>query len=86
MDALILNRIAQMISRDNAIAIYHRFVQQAKKLSPRYLTMIIPARWYAGCRGLDEFRDEMLHDKHIREIHYYPIGGIVVESMIKPME
>ena len=60
------------VEKENyAIAIYHRFVQQAKKLSPRYLTMIIPARWYAGGRGLDEFRDEMLHDKHIREIHDY---------------
>jgi site-specific DNA-methyltransferase (adenine-specific) len=39
------------------------------KLSPRYLTMIIPSRWFTGGRGLDSFRDEMLNDKRIRTIH-----------------
>lgn len=52
-----------------AIALYHKFVQQAKRLNPRYLSMIIPSRWFAGGRGLDEFRDEMLHDDRLRVIH-----------------
>jgi site-specific DNA-methyltransferase (adenine-specific) len=43
-----------------------------KNLNPTYLTMIIPARWYSGGRGLDEFRDEMLKDKRIKEIHDFP--------------
>jgi site-specific DNA-methyltransferase (adenine-specific) len=52
----------------SASAVYHKFIQQAKKLNPRYLSMIIPARWYAGGKGLDEFRNEMLTDKRIRKI------------------
>ena len=52
-----------------AISLYHKFVLQAKKMNPRYLSMIIPSRWFAGGRGLDEFRDEMLHDDSLRVIH-----------------
>jgi len=55
-----------------AISLYHKFIEQAKKLNPRYLSMIVPARWYSGGKGLDEFRDEMLKDKRLAQIHDFP--------------
>jgi hypothetical protein len=51
--------------------IYHQFVQQAKTLDPRFLCMVIPARWFSGGMGLDEFRESMLTDERMRSIDDY---------------
>lgn len=61
--------------RGGAIPLYHFFVQTAMKLKPRYLVMIIPSRWFAGGRGLDDFRDEMLNDRHIRTLVDFPLSS-----------
>lgn len=55
-------------SGKQAKPLYHHFVEQAKKLNPRYLSMIIPARWYSGWMGLDEFRKTMLEDRRIHTL------------------
>ena len=60
------------IGGSSATPIYDQFVENAIKLNPNYISMIIPSRWFTGGRGLDKFRKKMLNDKRIKEIHDFP--------------
>jgi len=60
-----------------AVPIYHQFVQTAKMLEPRFLTMVTPSRWFAGGNRLDEYRAEMLGDQRLRALVDFPISSEV---------
>jgi site-specific DNA-methyltransferase (adenine-specific) len=57
---------------DSAAPIFDKFIQKSKQINSKYVSMVVPARWYSGGKGLDTFRDEMLHDNRISEIHDFP--------------
>ncbi|GHT61280.1 hypothetical protein AGMMS50239_11880 [Bacteroidia bacterium] len=65
----------------SAKPIYQIFIQQAKKLNPQYLSMIVPSRWFTGGKGLDDFRDKMIHDKRIQVLHDYINASDVFTSV-----
>lgn len=55
----------------SAMPLYQEFVEQAKALNPRLISMVVPSRWFTGGRGLDDFRQEMLSDTRLRSIDDY---------------
>lgn len=74
LDAVIGNPPYQIMDGGNsasALPVYQHFVTLSKKLNPHYISMITPSRWFAGGRGLDEYRDEMLKDSRMAEIIDY---------------
>ena len=70
-DAVVGNPPYQIMdngAQASAKPIYNHFVEAGKKLNARYMSFIIPSRWYAGGKGLDLFRDSMLEDKHLEKL------------------
>lgn len=63
------------------VPIYQKFVEQAKALEPRFLSMVIPARWMAGGLGLGDFRKSMLSDRQIRILQDYPVSKDIFPSV-----
>lgn len=64
----------------SAIPIYHKFVKIAQSATDHYATIITPSRWFAGGRGLDDFRESMIHDKRIKLLCDFPISSEVFPS------
>lgn len=58
-------------AKASAKPIYNYFIESSKKVEPKYMSFIIPTRWYTGGKGLDDFRKSMLNDKHMELIHDY---------------
>ena len=72
LDAIVSNPPYQVMDGGTdrgAVPVYQHFVEIAKKCKPNYISMIMPARWYAGGRGLDEFRESMLSDKRVQYLY-----------------
>ena len=59
----------------SAIPVYNLFVNSSKAINPDYISMIMPARWCVAGRGLDDFRNSMLHDQHLRKIFDFKNGS-----------
>lgn len=66
---------------DSAKPIYHKFIQQAIKLNPHYLCMIIPSRWMKGGKGLDEFREDMIKDTRLSYIYDFESANEVFSGI-----
>ena len=62
-------------NKASATPLYNKFVETAKRLNPRFITMIIPSRWFDGGRGLSSFRRDMLSDDRLRKLIDYQESG-----------
>lgn len=69
-DVIVGNPPYQIDSDGNTrtMPIYHKFVEQAISMDPRYIVMIIQSRWFAGGLGLDDFRAKMIADRRLAKL------------------
>lgn len=83
-DVVVGNPPYQKMDGGNAassLPIYHHFTNVTKKISNKFITMIMPARWLSGGRGLNDFRDEMLHDTRMTILHDFTSANDCFESV-----
>lgn len=82
-DAIIGNPPYMIVdsNQTGSTPIYQHFVSISKKIKPMYISLIIPARWFSGGKGLDDFRDEMLQDNRIRELTDFPDSNDVFSGV-----
>jgi len=83
-DAIVGNPPYQMSdggAQASATPVYNLFVNVSKKLNANYISMIMPSRWMTGGKGLDKFRDDMIHDKHFLVLHDYTNSKNVFPSV-----
>ena len=77
IDAIIGNPPYQVMDGGagaSAVPVYNKFVELAKALKPEYISMIMPAKWYSGGKGLNDFRESMITDKRIVTLHDFIDG------------
>ena len=60
----------------SAKPIYNLFIEMGKRLAPRYMVFITPSRWFVGGKGLDQFRDDMLQDRHLTELRDFAVTSM----------
>lgn len=65
----------------SAKPVYNIFLEEVKKLNPEYMCFVIPAKWYSGGKGLDQFRGDMLTDNHISVLEDYTNSGDVFNNV-----
>lgn len=84
IDAIIGNPPYQIMDGGagaSAVPVYNKFVDLSKLLKPTYISLIMPARWYTGGRGLDSFRKSMIEDKRMEVLHDYIDGNAIFDNV-----
>ena len=77
-DAIVGNPPYQVMDGGNnasAMPVYQHFVNVARLIKPKYISMIMPSRWCVSGRGLDDFRNSMLKDEHFAKLFDFKNGG-----------
>lgn len=77
LDAIVGNPPYQVMdggAKSSAKPVYQHFVSLSKSIKPNFLSMIMPAKWFNGGKGLDDFRSDMLSDNRIARLYDFIDG------------